>query len=158
MDSDMNLEFTPDAAASLIDIGPLRVEPHQLILLVVGGHLESEALHRPRAELLASRLRERIEPGCQVVTLTDLWYLNDDRLRACPALSIGGPRVNALTTYLGDKIPTVFAVDDQYQIQLDLETRDPVGAIWGIDGPTTISACDIFEEKYLSTFVEMVRA
>ena len=45
------------------------------------------------------------------MVVSDVWYLNDPSLRNCPAISVGAPGVNALSAYLGDKLPSAFVID-----------------------------------------------
>ena len=136
---------------------PLNID--QMVLLVVGAHLRAEMTDRP----LAYRLRERMlgwldeQPGgspCEIVVCSDLWYLNADELRSRPTISIGAPGVNALTAYLGDKVPSAFAIDGVLCVQLDTDFTDLVAACWGADVGATASAIDAFCERYLDLFME----
>ena len=82
------------------------------MLIVVGAHLRAEVADRP----LAYRLRERIHAwlekfgtGMNVpimpVVCTDIWYMNQEPLQNRPTISLGGPGVNALSAYYGQKLP-----------------------------------------------------
>ena len=128
------------------------------ILIVVGAHLSAEVYDRP----LAYRLREAVlgalgagEPD-RVIVCSDLWYLNRDQLRGLPAVSVGGPTVNAFTAYLGDKLPSAFAVDGRLVVQMDPE--GPLACCWGIDAAATAAAVEAFAERHLEQWLGAVRA
>jgi hypothetical protein len=129
--------------------------PIKQILIITGAHLSAEVYDRP----LAYRLRERVlgflgesENPRRVIVCSDLWYLNRDVLRELPAVSIGGPAVNALTAYLADKLPSVFAVDGQLVVQGDWE-RSTLAACWGVSAERTAAACDLFAERFLEAWL-----
>ena len=96
------------------------------------------------------------EPGLRAVVCTDLWYLNDDRLRSRPAVSVGEPELNAYTAFLADKLPDVYSVKDILIVQLDLEGVDLVAACWGRDAIATRQATQVFTERYMSGFCDAV--
>lgn len=134
---------------------------------MTGAHLKAEAADRP----IAYRLRERMvrwlaehgsevqggdkSPGAPVVVVvcSDLWYLNQDALRERPTVSVGGPSVNALSAYLGTRLPSALAVEGVMLVQADLEFVDAVACCWGVDGAATLSAVDAFVERYLDAFM-----
>ncbi len=143
---------------------PASIDIDTLVLIVVGAH--------PRAELhdrsAAYRLRQRaadwlanrpIEKGhhpldLQPLVVTDVWYLNDPSLRSCPTISVGGPGVNALSAFLGDKLPSAFVVDDVLMVQLDVGLEELTACCWGVDPDATRAAVDAFSERYLESFME----
>lgn len=128
------------------------------ILIVVGAHLSAEVYDRP----LAYRLRERVltvlesDDPERVVVCTDLWYLNRDQLRELPAISVGGPTVNAFTAYLGDKLPSTFAVDGRLVVQAAWDA--PLACCWGIDAAGTAAAVEAFAERHLEQWLGAVGA
>ena len=135
------------------------------VLIVVGAHLSAEVYDRP----LAYRLRERVLEALQepsrgdsqpdrVIVCSDLWYLNRDPLRELPTISVGGPAVNAFTAYLGDKLPSAFAIDGQLIVQADWGNRTPLACCWGIDAQRTALAVETFAEKYLEQWLGAVDA
>src|SRR5262245_39039371 len=124
------------------------------ILIVVGAHLTAETQHRPIAYALRERFLSRIAADPEgVVVCSDLWYLNQRELRGMPTVSIGGPDVNALTAYLGSRLPSSLVVDDRLIVQMDLEADAPVAACWGTDAQTTNAAVEAFGERYLDRFL-----
>jgi len=130
----------------------------RLILIVVGAHLKAELADRPTADLLRQRLsawltKHEPDSNCTVALCTDLWYLNVDDLRAQPTISVGSPGVNALTAYLGDKIPSAFTIDNVLCVQLDLDMTDLIACCWGADAHTTLAAVDAFCDRYLDAFM-----
>lgn len=149
-----------------LELSPPELDLDRLILLVVGSHLRAETADRP----IAYRLREQLlevmarlvkkEPDeddpVDIVVCSDVWWLNNDGLRDCPTISIGGPGVNALSAYLGDKLPGAFVVDDQMIVQMDVELASEWVCIWGVDHRRTVAACDVFSERYLERFLRTV--
>jgi hypothetical protein len=135
------------------------------VLIVTGAHLSAEVFDRP----IAYRLRERIltllggsnnslpvaegAPPDRVVVCSDLWYLNRDQLRELPTVSVGGPTVNALTAYLGDKLPSAFAVDGLFLVQADWTNQTPVACCWGIHAEATATAVETFADRYLEEWI-----
>jgi hypothetical protein len=125
------------------------------ILIVTGAHLSAEVYDRP----MAYRLRERIltalgeaDNPARVIVCSDLWYLNRDQLRELPTVSLGGPTVNALTAYLGDKLPSVFAVDGQLIVQGDWD-RAALACCWGVDAARTAAAVEVFADRFLDAWL-----
>ena len=99
----------------------MRIDEDRLILIVTGAHLRAEVADRPAAYRLRESMRgwlatkgfsihasDASEP---VVVCSDLWYLNQDSLRTRPTVSVGAPGVNALSAYLGDRLPSAFAIN-----------------------------------------------
>lgn len=131
-----------------------------MLLIVVGAHLQAERSDRP----LAYRLRERIlrwqdEHGSEIgapiepIVCTDVWYLNNDDLLRAPAIALGRPGVNAATAYLASRLPLAFVIDDTLQVQLDQEFIDRRACLWGVDAQSSVSAVDLFCERYLKDFL-----
>jgi len=133
------------------------VDPDSLILIVTGSHPRAEAADRPLAYLLRERMRERLA-ALQPLVCSDLWYLNNDALRARPTVSVGGPAVNAFSAFLGDKLPSVFAIDGELMIQLDPESPEHLACCWGANAEGTERAVGIFIDRYLDTFLDGVAA
>jgi hypothetical protein len=130
------------------------------ILIVVGAHLQAEIADRPIAYNLRDRMiaamtasRAGQPQADAVIVCTDVWYLNTDDLRLLPTVSIGGPAVNALTAYLGDKIPSALAIEGEFVVQYDVETNEPSAACWGVDRHGTQTAVDAFASRFLTAFI-----
>lgn len=125
--------------------------------IVVGAHLVAEVNHRAMAydlhAICEDSLREN-GSALRPVVCTDLWYLNNDDLRARPTISLGPPGLNALTAFLADKLPTAYAIDDTLAIQYDPEFADLAAAVWGVDTETTARAVGIFADKHLTGVLE----
>jgi len=139
------------------------IETDKLLLIVVGAHLSAEASDRPLAYRLQETIQDRLhqitgstEWPVTPLTCTDVWYLNHDELQRRPAVSIGGPGVNALSAYLYQKLPTALAIEDQLVVQLDVEMTDLRCAVWGFDRRHTASALELFENKYLGDWLRAV--
>jgi hypothetical protein len=130
------------------------IDADRVIPVVVGATLESERFDRPIAARLATTLNRALgDEEAPALVCTDLWYLNDDRLRARPTVSVGRPDRNALSAYLGDKTPSAFVIDDVLMVQADPEMSEAVVCCWGVDARATAWAVDAFVEKYLDAFI-----
>ena len=133
-----------------------------LLLIATGAHLRSEVGDRPLAyslrEDLLGNLEDRFPDGSpiDIVVCSDLWRLNDESLSQVPTISIGGPGVNALTAYLGDKLASVFVIEDQLIVQADLEFDDLMVCCWGMDHELTVAAVQAFVDKYLDAYIDAV--
>ena len=144
-----------------IDLGPIALPAAQIVLCVVGAHPRAEIEDRPIAERVRESIRAGLKPrsGARehaAVVLTDVWFLNDPRLAFCPTISIGAPPVNALTTYLADKVPEVYSVRDVLMVQSDLEHEDLRACVWGETAEATLAATDAFESRYLDAWLDAV--
>jgi hypothetical protein len=140
------------------------IDPERLICIVVGVQLRAELGDRPLAYRIEQEVRARLEaalgrppegepPRLAPVVLSDVYYLNNDELQARPAISVGGPGMNALSAVLVDKLPTAVAVEKTLVIQMDLDMEDKRCAVWGMDHLDTVRAVDLFVSKYLDAFI-----
>lgn len=145
------------------------IDTDRLICIVVGVQLRAELGDRPLAYRVERELRARLDavlgkppegerPRLSPVVLSDVYYLNSDELQTRPAISIGGPGMNALSASLVDQLPTAVAVEDTLVIQMDLDMDDVRCAVWGMDHLDTVRAVDLFVSKYLDAFVAGVVA
>lgn len=137
------------------------IDVDALMLIVVGAHPKAELHDRP----IAYRLRQKAVawldqrfPTVEARPLmplvcSDVWYLNDQSLRDCPAVAVGGPSVNALSAYLADKLPSAFVIDDVLMVQMDQEHSESLACCWGISPPDTMAAVDVFIDRYLDSFM-----
>ena len=121
------------------------------VLVVCGAHLRAEWHDRPIAYRLRTKLAEHGAAGA--VGVSDIWYLNHDELRQRPTVSVGGPEVNALTAYLGARVPSSYVVEGRCVVQFDVASADPIAACWGAGPDGTLEAVDAFCERYLDEFV-----
>ena len=142
--------------------GPEELDIDRLVLIATGAHLRSEVGDRPLAYALRNEMMSRLDarfpdgPPVDVVVCSDVWRLNDDSLKSVPTVSIGGPGVNALTAYLGDKLASVFVIDDRLIVQMDLDFDDLLACCWGMDHALTIQSIDVFVERYLDDYLDAV--
>jgi hypothetical protein len=135
----------------------------QLLLIVVGAHPRAEQHDRAVGYRLRQVILDRLlaysgQDDAEMLPFTplvmsDVWYLNDPSLRSCPTICVGAPGVNALSAYLGDKLPSVFVIDDVLMVQLDLDLADLIACCWGSSPESTLAATDAFCEKYLDEFL-----
>lgn len=130
------------------------------MLIVTGAHLRAEVGDRPLAYMLREEIERRLanrfgdDAPLDPVVCSDVWRLNDESISTRPTISIGGPGVNALSAFLGDKLASVFVVEDQLLIQADLEWNDLSVCVWGMDHERTIAAVQSFVERYLDAFLD----
>lgn len=152
--------MTPDPRDNAADA--LRLVQSPPLLIVTGLSLDAERSCRPLAYTVREHVAawldlEEDEGGrasLEPLVCADVWWLNNPDLRACPTISIGGPEQNALTAYLADKLPSVFAMDGRVLVQMDLEGVDLLATCWGVDERTTGAAVERFLEHYLDRFME----
>ncbi len=135
------------------------VDINTIVPVVVGAHIRAEISDRPTANWLADQLDDELEQSCpelSAIVCTDLWYLNDERLRTRPTISVGEPELNALSAFLADKLPDVYSVKDVLIVQMDIRADDTLACCWGRDAESTSQAARAFVERYLSGFTESV--
>ena len=134
---------------------PSPAEPS--VLIVCGAHPDAEREDRPRCyDLVAAIGRALDTASAPAAVMTDLWYLNHDALGATPAVCVGPPERNALSAYLADKLPSVFAEQGSHIVQLDTEQHPPLALCWGavVGGrDRTGDACDVFVTRHLHAFL-----
>jgi len=144
------------------------IDVERLIWIVVGIQLNAELGDRPLAYRVEGEIKSRLidrlgkpDPGAMPalapVVISDVYYLNDAAAQARPAISIGGPGVNALSALLTDKLPTPVAIEDTLVVQMDLDFADNRCAVWGMTHLDTVRAVDLFIAKgYLDMFLDGV--
>ena len=143
------------------------IDIDRLVCIVVGVQLRAELGDRPLAYRIEQELRARLDaalgkppeggpPRLSPVVITDVYYLNNEPMQARPAISVGGPAMNALSAMLVDQLPTAFAIENTLVVQMDLDMQDRRCAVWGMDHLDTVRAVDLFVTKYLDAFVNGV--
>ena len=143
------------------------IDIDRLVCIVVGVQLRAELGDRPLAYRIEQELRKRLEaalgeppegeyPRLAPVVITDVYYLNNEPIHARPAISVGGPAMNAVSAMLVDQLPTAVAIENTLVVQMDLEMTDLRCAVWGMDHLDTVRAVDLFIAKYLDGFVRGV--
>ncbi|HBS28035.1 MAG TPA: hypothetical protein DEB06_00970, partial [Phycisphaerales bacterium] len=126
---------------------------------VTGAHLRAEIGDRPIAYAMRDTILDRLsrrpeDERLGVLVCSDIWYLNNDELRACPTISIGGPGVNALAAFLVERLPSAFTVKDVLTVQMDTDFVDLIASCWGHGTAPTRSAAEAFIARYLDLFLE----
>ena len=140
----------PDHSGETID-EHAAPRPEEAVLIVCGAHLRAEWYDRPIAYRLRAALAERGLGSAIVVS--DVWYLNRDELRHRPTVSVGGPEVNALSAYLGARLPSAYVVDGVCVVQFDVDSADAVASCWGAGAEGTLAAVEAFVDRYAGEFV-----
>jgi len=124
--------------------------------------LRAELADRPLAYRMKTFIEQNLDQmgfDSTVVVLSDLWYLNVETLHRLPTISLGGPKVNALSAYLTKRLANALVVDNTLIIQMDLDEEDLRACIWGSNCQNTASALDIFIKKgYLGQFLHVAAA
>jgi hypothetical protein len=126
-----------------------KYDADRLILIVTGSTIRAEDKDRPLACTLRREILERLpdDTDWQCVVISDLYYLNNTDLHACPTISIGGPGVNHLAQVFYADLPAALTIDGVLQIQMDVKMADHRASIWGMDHDTTVDAVDTFIHK-----------
>ncbi len=132
------------------------------LLIVTGSALKAEKYDRPLAYQLKSLIEEKFDRRLwdpTVLVLSDLWYLNAEPLQQLPMISIGGPRVNAVSARLFDKLPQALHVENKMLIQIDYQMLDLRACVWGANHQLTLNALQTFvRNKYLNRFLDAALA
>ena len=128
------------------------------VLLVVGYGLLPEEEDRPIAyelkRLINARGKER--GGRSAVVVTDMWILNQEMADLFPAISVGGPGVNAFTAQIYEELPLVFTRDQEVFVQMH-ENGGKRAALWGMDAQYTGEAAQVFvRDGFLERFLDPV--
>lgn len=133
------------------------VDGSDAILIVTGSSLAAEQFDRPVAYALRTEMVRTLGAGWErrVLVCSDLWYINHDRLRARPTVSIGSPEVSALSAYLADKLGTLDAIEDVLMVQGDED--EAVVSCWGVTHDATARAVAMFVEGDLGAFLTRAR-
>jgi hypothetical protein len=135
------------------------VEIDNLLLIVVGSQVRCEVFDRPLAARLQAAVAEALDQAdapLAPLVCTDVLYLNTEPLQGRPAISVGGPGVNALSAYLYPKLPTVLSVEDQYVVQMETDAPPLRAALWGAGHEQTALAIDAFTRRYLPVFLDAI--
>jgi hypothetical protein len=130
-----------------------------VIFVVAGASLKGEAMDRPLAYRLAAEIDKKLgeDSPWKSLVISDVLYMNDERLAAQPTISVGGPGVNHLSALLFRELPSVLAIDNVLIIQMDIELNDLRCCLWGMNHEQTVEALDLlFKRGYLDRFLEGV--
>ena len=140
-----------------------QIDTSALLLLVVGAHLRAEVADRPLAYRLCdaitdwlTRHEDDIHTQVLPIMCCDVWYLNHEALQRRPTISIGGPGVNALSAYYHNNLNAALVRDEKLIIQLDPEFVDLRVSLWGMNHALTVSALDLFQTRYLDSYLRAV--
>ncbi|NLX23581.1 MAG: hypothetical protein GXY55_18165 [Phycisphaerae bacterium] len=117
-----------------------------LILVVVGASLRGEMMDRPLGYRIADEIRQRLGKTSlwQTLVISDVLYLNDQRLTCLPTVSIGGPGVNNLAGVLYRELSPVLTVDGVLVVQMDPDQQDHRCSLWGMNHEQTVEALELF--------------
>ena len=128
------------------------------VLLVVGYGILPEEEDRPIAYELKRAINSRREgaDNRSAVVVTDMWMLNQEMAEMFPAISIGGPAVNAFSAQIYEDLPLAFTRDQQVFIQMN-QDRGKRAALWGMDQRGTRDAVEMFvKDGLLDRFLDLV--
>jgi hypothetical protein len=128
------------------------------VLLVVGYGILPEEEDRPVAYELKRAINSRREgaDNRSAVVVTDMWMLNQEMAEMFPAISIGGPAVNAFSAQIYEDLPLAFTRDQQVFIQMN-QDRGKRAALWGMDQRGTRDAVEMFvKDGLLDRFLDLI--
>jgi hypothetical protein len=122
------------------------LELDNLIVIVTGAAFRAEEGDRPLAYGLAEEIAKRLpdDSSWRAVVISDVLYLNDEKLAASPTISLGGPGVNSLSAILYRRLPSVLTIDNVMVIQMDVEVEDKRCCLWGMNHEQTVEAIEMF--------------
>ena len=128
------------------------------VLLVVGYGILAEEEDRSIAYDLKHAINTRGKGSDTrgAVVVTDMWIMNQDMAELFPAISIGGPAVNAFAAHIYEELPVAFTRDQQVFIQMN-QGQGKRAALWGMDTTFTREAAEVFVRGgLLDQFLDLV--
>ena len=127
------------------------------ILIVTGSEIRAEEMDRPLAYRIRDGIRRAPEADMlpSIYVISDYRYMYEAALQECPAISVGGCGVNALSHKWLKEIPFTVRKEDEYYIQETLNDPKcaPRASIWGIDHQTTRIAVQEYINNHLDNFL-----
>lgn len=138
----------------------MKLLDHEETIVLVTGSSEA-ALHRdrPLAHWLCREINNRADGQSyrRAVVTGDEEYFQSDLLQRHTTIAIGGPGVNAVTSQLFARLPTVYTSDERVWVQADFEATQKCAGLWGADAAATSDAVDAFVvHGYLDQLLERV--
>ncbi|MFZ4572973.1 MAG: hypothetical protein ACOYN0_01165 [Phycisphaerales bacterium] len=133
-------------------------------IFIVTGSVPAAELHdRPEAYRVRDALAKLVCAGFpdrdwHPVVCADLWYLNQDHLRARPAVSVGPPHSSAFAAFLADRLPSLRVVDGLWMVQAEPDFDPPLASCWGATPHMTSLAVGVFLAEYAQSFLEAVES
>jgi hypothetical protein len=126
------------------------------VLIVVGHGILPEEEDRPLAYDLKRVVNTRGAgaEGHVGVVVTDVWMINQELQEFFPAISIGGPGVNAFTAQIYEDLPITYTRDQQVFVQVATDGKR--AALWGMDEAATRAAVETFvRDGLLEKFLDL---
>jgi hypothetical protein len=127
------------------------------VLIVVGHGILPEEEDRPLAYELKRAVNARGAGADDRVGLvvTDVWVMNQELADFFPAISVGGPGVNAFTAQIYEDLPIALMREERVFVQIANEGKR--AAVWGMDQAATREAVEAFvNDGLLERFLELV--
>ncbi len=128
------------------------------VLIVVGYGILAEEEDRPTAYELKRMIDSRGEgtESRSAVVVTDMWVLNQEMAELFPAITVGGPGVNAFTAQIYEELPVAVARDQRLFVQMNQDAGKRV-ALWGMDQSATREAVELFiKDGLLDRLLDLV--
>ena len=140
-----------------------RANESNQIFIVTGSVPDAELHDRPEAYRVreaVGRLVAAVFPDrdWHPVVCADLWYLNQDHLRARPAISVGPPQSNAFAAFLADRLPSLRVVDGRWIVQGQPDFDPTLASCWGATPHMTSLAVGVFLTEYAESFLDAIEA
>lgn len=134
-----------------------------MLPIVVGIHLEAEIADRPLARRIVEAVRRWQhlycdEPVCRPVVISDALYLTSDELQRGAVISLGDPRVNAVSAALAERLPVVYSGRGRVVIQGEWSDPPARLCVWARSRRENAAAVDRLVDYELDTFLEALAA
>jgi hypothetical protein len=122
------------------------IDSNETIVIVTGSDPRAEERDRPTAYRLKAEIDRRSDGQAfrRAVVVGDAWFLEHRTLDLNPAIAVGGPGVNGLSTELLQQVPIVWSQDQRSFVQAEFEATPKRVALWGVDAEATMVAVQAF--------------
>jgi hypothetical protein len=127
------------------------LDTDETILVVTGSGIPAEERDRPLAYWLKGEIDKRGDshPYRRGIVVGDAWYVENRISQLNPAITIGGPGVNAAARELSDSLPVVHSEEDRIFVQMGTSGEAPKVCLWGADLAATARAVQYFVHEGL---------
>ena len=122
------------------------LDTDETILLVTGTGIAAEERDRPLAYWLKGEIDQRgaSHPYRRGIVVGDAWYVENRIFQLNPAITIGGPGVNAAARELSASLPVVHTEEDRVFVQMGTSGEATKVCLWGADLAATARAVQLF--------------
>lgn len=137
------------------------LEEVEILPIVVGIHIDAEIADRPLARRIVEAVRRWQhlycdEAICRPVVISDALYLTTDELQRSAVISLGHPRVNAVSAALAERLPVVYSGRGRVVIQGEWNDAPARLCLWAESPREHAAAVDRLVDYELDSFLEAV--